>query len=84
MISQADIGWQRLSPDIESLVQLLDEAGIPTKMETSMQGRAKVVAIDPGSWGKAAAVAADKHVRWCAVWGEHRPPEIDIFAALAG
>ena len=84
MISQADIGWQRLSPDAEYLVQLLDEAGIPTQMETSLLGRAKVVAIDPGFWGKAAAVAAAKHVRWCAVWGEHRPPEIDIFAALAG
>jgi Ni,Fe-hydrogenase III large subunit/NADH:ubiquinone oxidoreductase subunit C len=84
MISQADIGWQRLSPDIQSLVQLLGNAGIATKKETTLQGPAKVVTIDPGSWGKAAAVAAVNRVRWSAVWGEHRPPEIDIFAALAG
>jgi Ni,Fe-hydrogenase III large subunit len=84
MISQAHLGWQRLSPDTQSLVQLLGEAGIATKVQSTLQGPAKVVTIDPGSWGKAAAVAAAKRVRWCAVWGEHRPPEIDIFAALAG
>lgn len=84
MISQAHLGWQRLSPDIDSLVHLLGEAGIPTTAETTLQGSVKVVAIDSGFWGKAAAVAAAKRVRWGAVWGEHRPPKIDIFAALAG
>ncbi len=84
MISQAHLGWQLLSPDVDSLVILLNEAGIPTKAETALQGPCKVVAIDPDFWGKAAAVAADKRVRWSAVWGEHRPPEIHIFAGLAG
>ncbi len=84
MISQAHIGWQRLSPDTQSLVQLLGKAGIATRLETALKGPVKVVGIDPGFWGKAAALAADKRIRWCAVWGEHRPPEIHIFAALAG
>jgi Ni,Fe-hydrogenase III large subunit/NADH:ubiquinone oxidoreductase subunit C len=84
MISQTHLGWQRLSPDIDYLVHLLEQAGIPTKAQTTVQGPAKVVVIDPGLWGKAAAVAAANRIRWCAVWGEHRPPEIDIFAALAG
>lgn len=84
MISRADLGRQRLSPDIDSLALLLKEGGIPAKAETSPQGSAKVVAIEPELWGKAAAVLAANRVRWCAVWGEHRPPDIHIFAAVAG
>lgn len=84
MISQAHIGWQRLSPDVDSLVQLLDEAGIPTELKNAPQGPVKVVFIDSRDWGKAAAVAAAKRVRWCAVWAEHLPPKIHVFAAIAG
>ena len=84
MISHADLGWQCLSPDIDSLVCLLNGAGIPTEVQNSLQGKATLVAIGPGFWGQAAAVAAANRVRWCAVWGEHCPPQIHIFAALAG
>ena len=84
MISHADLGWQSLSPDIDSLVRLFRDAGIPTEVHNTLQGRAKLVTIDPGFWGKAAAVAAANRIRWCAVWGEHCPPHIHIFAALAG
>ncbi len=84
MISQADLGRQRLSPDIDALVILLNQAGIVTKAETSPQGSAQVVAIEPDFWGKAAAVLATNRVRWCAVWGEHRPPGIHVFAVVAG
>ncbi len=84
MITQAHLGWQSLSPDVESLVLLLKDAGIPTKEQSKIQGPVKVVMIESVFWGKAAAVAADNRVRWCAVWAEHRPPEIDIFAAMAG
>lgn len=84
MISHAHIGWQSLSPDVDSLVLLLNEAGIVTKVDNLLQGASRVVSIDPLFWGKAAAVAAAKRVRWSAVWGEHRPPEISIFAVIAG
>lgn len=84
MISHAHLGWQCLSPDIDSLVRLLNEAGVSTEVDGTLHGRARLVAIDPRLWGKAAAVAAANRVRWCAVWGEHSPPEIHIFAALAG
>ncbi len=84
MISQARLGWQCLSPDITSLVGLLEQAGIPIREEALIKGPAKAVAIDAVFWAKAAAVAAANRVRWSAVWGEHRPPQIHIFAALAG
>jgi NADH:ubiquinone oxidoreductase subunit C len=84
MISQADLGWQCLSPDIHSLVHLLNEAGIPTETPNTLQGRVRHVVIDPVFWRKAAAVAAANRIRWCAVWGEHCPPEIHIFSTLAG
>ena len=84
MITQAHLGWQSLAPDIDSFVQLLNAAGIPSRLETAIEGPVKVVAIDAENWGKAAGVAAANRLRWCAAWGEHQPPGIDIFAALAG
>jgi Ni,Fe-hydrogenase III large subunit len=84
MIGHTHLGRQSLSPDIDSLVRLLNDAGIPTEVQTTLQGPVRVVAIDHGFWGKAAAVASANRVRWCAVWGEHRPPEIHILAALVG
>jgi len=84
MISQAHLGAQSLSPDIASLVLLLEQAGIPTDKQTAIGSRVTVVTIAAESWAQAAEVAAANRVRWCAVWGEHRPPEIHIFATLAG
>lgn len=83
MISQADLGWQCLAPDVESLVGLLRQAGIPVEEDNSLRGRARLVAIEASRWAEAAAVAAANRVRWCAVWGEHCPPQVKIFAALA-
>jgi Ni,Fe-hydrogenase III large subunit len=84
MIGHADPGRQCLCPGIDSLVLLLNNAGISTEMHNTPRGQVKVVAIDPAFWGTAAAVAAANRFRWCAVWGEHRPPKIRILAVLAG
>ncbi len=84
MTSQSRLGCQSLSPNIESFAHLLEEAGIPAKERTAPHGPARVVTIESGLWGKAASVAAAHRLRWSAVWGEHRPPAIDIFAAVAG
>ncbi len=83
MISQAHLGRQLLAPDVDSLVSLLCEAGIPTRVHSAPKGPATVVTIDAGFWGKAAEVAAINRIRWSAVWGEHCPPEIHIFATMA-
>jgi Ni,Fe-hydrogenase III large subunit len=75
---------QLAAPDIGALPDLLHRAGIPTKEVIDIKGSALVVAVEGRFWGEVAAVTAASHVRWCAVWGEHRPPEIVITAALAG
>jgi Ni,Fe-hydrogenase III large subunit len=75
---------QLLAPNIDALPVLLQQAGIAGKVQTDIQGPAKIMAMDACLWGKAAALLADCHVRWCGVWGEHRPPEIVITAAVAG
>ncbi len=83
MISQAHIGWQLLSPDVDSLILLLNEAGITTRAMENLFGAVQAVSVDSVFWGRAATVAAAKRVRWCAVWGEHRPPDIEVFAVFA-
>ncbi len=75
---------QMAAPAIESIPLLLNQAGIPTRELTDSRGPAQAVAIEARFWGEAAAVTAAAGIRWCAVWGEHRPPEIDITAVLAG
>ena len=76
-------------PDIKDaipadLYAVLHQEGIASTEQGDIKGPVRVVSIDASLWGKAAAVAAACHVRWCAVWGEHRPPEMHIIAALAG
>ncbi|WP_319587558.1 NADH-quinone oxidoreductase subunit C [uncultured Desulfobulbus sp.] len=75
---------QLAAPPVDSLPLLLEQAGIPVRELPEIQGPVRALAIEARFWGKAAAVAAANHVRWCACWGEHRPPEINIFALLAG
>lgn len=83
MISQADLGWQSLSPDIATLVQLLGEAGIALREESDIAGAVRLVDIKNEDWGRAAEVASARRVRWSAVWGEHQPPQIHVFALFA-
>ena len=83
MISQADLGWQSLSPDPSTLLQLLGEAGIAVKENAAIAGAVRVVDLENQDWDRAAEVAAAKRVRWSAAWGEHRPPRIHVFALLA-
>jgi len=75
---------QLAAPPVDALLLLLEQAGIPVRKLSDIKGPAQAVALDARFWGEAAAVAAAHHVRWCAVWGEHRPPEIDISTVLAG
>ena len=75
---------QLAAPPVDSLALLLEQAGIPVRELPEIKGPVRALALEARFWGKAAAVAAAHHVRWCAGWGEHRPPEISIFALLAG
>ncbi len=75
---------QLAAPTVDSLLSLIEQAGVPVRHLPDIKGPAQAVALDAHFWGKVAAVAAAQHVRWCAVWGEHRPPKINIFALLAG
>ncbi len=75
---------QLQAPNINALPALLNQAGIATQLQADIKGPARVVLIDFSCWGKAAAVLAASHIRWCGVWGEHCPPEIFITAAVAG
>lgn len=83
MISQADIGWQSLAPDPQTLIELLGGAGIPLGEDAAIAGAVRVVAIAGQDWGRAAELAAAKRVRWSAVWGEHLPPRLQVYALLA-
>lgn len=75
---------QLAAPPVASLPLLLEQAGIPVRELPEMKGPIRALALEARFWGKVAAVAAANHVRWSAGWGEHRPPEINIFALLAG
>jgi Ni,Fe-hydrogenase III large subunit len=75
---------QLAAPLVEAIPALFTKAGIPTTEQLDIKGPAMAVTIDACLWGKAAAVAAAGNMRWCAAWGEHRPPEIHILAVLAG
>ncbi len=45
-------------------------------------GPARCLRLDPEDWGAFARLAARTGLRWCAVWGEHRPPRIVVSACL--
>lgn len=83
MISHADLGWQRLSPDAQSLVELLGEAGIVLREESTVMGAVRTITIESADWSVVAEIAAAKRIRWSALWGEHLPPRIAIFALFA-
>jgi Ni,Fe-hydrogenase III large subunit len=75
---------QLAAPTVDAIPSLFNKAGIPTTDQLDIKGSAMVVTIDACFWGKVAAVAAASNIRWCATWGEHFPPQIDILAVLAG
>ena len=64
---------QLASPPVDSLLVLLAQAGIPVRELPDVKGPSRAVALESQFWGKVAEVAAANNVRWCAVWGEHRP-----------
>ncbi len=75
---------QHAAPSVDSIPGLLNEAGIPTTEISDIKGAARVFEIASAHWAKAAAVAAENHVRWSAVWGEHAAPNVLITATFAG
>ncbi|MDD3183433.1 MAG: NADH-quinone oxidoreductase subunit C [Alphaproteobacteria bacterium] len=75
---------QLSAPNVDAIPALLNQAGIPTTDISDIKGSVRVVAIESRFWGKAAEVAADNFIRWCAVWAEHCSPEILVTATLAG
>ncbi len=75
---------QLAAPDVDSLLELLNQVGIPIAECADIKGAVKAMLIDSRLWGKVAAVMAAHSVRWCAVWAEHRPPEMLVTAAFAG
>jgi len=83
MIRQPHLG-QLSAPDIASFIVLLQQAEIALQEEAASSDAARVVTVDSELWGRVAALAVNNHLRWSGVWGEHRPPEIHVYAALAG
>lgn len=75
---------QLAAPPVEAIPALFNTAGIPITGRLDIKGPVMGVTIEACFWGKVAAVAAAGDMRWCAVWGDHRPPEIHILAVLAG
>ena len=80
-------GWQdrRVTGGrIASLAERLTGAGIAARQVAGPAGPALLLEVDAAAWGRVAEIAAAENLRWCAVWGEHRPPEILVTALLFG
>jgi len=69
---------------VAELPAALRAAGIAARPDAGPVGPASLLMVPPDNWGKAAGVAAGLGLRWSAVWGEHRPPEILVTAVLFG
>ena len=80
-------GWQerRVSGGrVAALLDKLAEVGIAARSGKGPAGPAALLEVDAAAWGRVAGIAAAENLRWCAVWGEHRPPEILVTAVLFG
>ncbi|TYP00114.1 Ni,Fe-hydrogenase III large subunit [Geothermobacter ehrlichii] len=68
---------------VGDLAARLIDAGLAEALGAlpGLRGRLRIAA---GDWGRAAAIAAQQGVRWSAIWGDHRPPEIVIRSLLFG
>ncbi len=66
------------------LAGLLAAAGIVAVPGAGPAGPARLLEIAAADWGRVAAVAAAAGLRFSAVWGEHRPPQLLVTALLAG
>jgi Ni,Fe-hydrogenase III large subunit/NADH:ubiquinone oxidoreductase subunit C len=60
------------------------QMGVTLDEQTGPAGPAQCLEIQPDQWGRVAETARSQTLRWSAVWGEHRPPQILITAVLSG
>ncbi|PNU20000.1 Ni,Fe-hydrogenase III large subunit [Geothermobacter hydrogeniphilus] len=68
---------------VAELVGRLAEADLAETLDPlpGLKARLRVAA---GNWGQIADIAARQGLRWSAVWGDHRPPQILIRSLLFG
>jgi len=59
-------------------------AGAMASSLPGLSGIAVRLKLEPEHWGLAGEMAAQLGLRWSAVWGDHRPPQIRILALLFG
>ncbi len=58
--------------------------GIVAEELSPLTGITAQLKLQAADWGKAARVAAQQKLRWSAIWGDHRSPNIEIKALLFG
>jgi Ni,Fe-hydrogenase III large subunit/NADH:ubiquinone oxidoreductase subunit C len=75
---------QLAAANVEQIPALFSKADIQVSDAPGIEGPIRCLKVNADDWGKVAAVAAEHFVRWSAVWGEHRAPEIIVTALLAG
>lgn len=80
-------GWQErrvTGGRVGVLADRLAGAGIAVRSGAAPAGPALLLEVDPENWGRVAEIAAAENLRWCAVWGEHRPPRFLVTALFFG
>ena len=80
-------GWQErrvTGGRVATLADKLARAGIAAKSSTCPAGPALLLEVEASDWGRSAQIAAAENLRWCAVWGEHRPPLILVTSLFFG
>ncbi len=76
---------QRVRPaQTTAFAAQLANADIDLTSVAGPAGPETLLELNPADWGRAAAVAATAGLRFAAVWGEHRPPELLVTTLLAG
>jgi len=68
---------------VRELAEQLLAAGLASSLPVRA-GIAVRLALEPKHWGLAGEMAARLGLRWSAVWGDHRPPQIRVLALLFG
>jgi Ni,Fe-hydrogenase III large subunit len=80
-------GWQERRVTgglVASLADKLAGSGIAARIGSGPAGPAPLLEVDPAAWGRVAEIAVAENLRWCAVWGEHRPPLLMVTALFFG
>ncbi len=62
----------------------LAAAGVMAEELSPPDGLTARFQLKAEDWGKSARVAAQQKLRWSAIWGDHRPPDIEIKVLFFG